>query len=428
MALANSLIYDRLEYTAVSNRICSRAHLQMIVQLESGMKHRKSSNNRRLNYVSSEWALVLLIWCLLLCIVPDPRPLGASDWAVNTMRTTLGVSEPASRALATIALRACGLALAGVFLSLCLKQISLTTAALVVLLLAPCLSVLCQWINYGHFPIFIQLQLGITSAIVGALFGFAFRRSWIASGVLVVLLAGLYLWGTSTGISDDLAEDARATGEYLLANADAVPSGDEGFAKLLELAFLFAADNSHGTDAVHPNKAAILALGVILGEERVARVAKRPINLRLTDELSALRSRITLVGRNDLARHFWVSAALAILSNEKQSMTVGIGKELMDATEGGSGFSFDDLAADRAGTLLAIAATKNEANARNLQTRIGHGVVIADFFPGVEGLPSGLSRDEFQSEYGGLGGQVTLRLADEIEYRLAACQGLQTID
>jgi hypothetical protein len=371
---------------------------------------------------------VLLVWCVLLCFVPDPRPLGASDWAVNAMRSTLGVSEPTSRALATIALRACGLALTGVFLSFCLKQISLKTAAVVVLLLAPCLAVLCQWINYGYFPIFIQLQLGITSAIVGALFGLAFRRSWIAGGVLAAFLAGLYLSGTSTGISDDLAEDARATGEYLLANADSVPSGDEGFAKLLELAFMYAADNSHGTDAVHPNKAAILALGVILGEQRVAMVAKRTVNIQRIAEFDALRNRITLVGRNDLARHFWVSAALAILSDEKRSMTVGIAKEMMDATEGGSGFSFDDLAADRAGTLLAIAATKNGANARNLQTRIGEGVVIDDFFPSVEGLPSGLTREEFQSGFGGLGGKVTLRLAEEIEYRLARCKSLQTID
>ena len=392
------------------------------------MKHRNSSIHSLAKRVSPVWPLVLAIWCVLLCIVPDPRPLGAPDWAVNAVRSILGVSEHTSRAVATIALRACGLALTGVFLSLCLKQISLKTAALVVLLLAPCLAVLCQWVNYGYFPIFVQLQLGIASAIVGALCGLAFRRSWIASGVLVVLLAGMYLWGTSTSISDDLAEDARATGEYLLANADAVPRGDEGFAKLLELVFMFAADNSHGTDAVHPNKAAILALGVILGEERVARVAKRPINIKRIKEFDALRNRITLVGRNDLARHFWVSAALAILSDEKRSMTVGIAKEMMDATEGGSGFSFDDLAADRAGTLLAVVATKNELNARNLQTRIGQGVVIADFFPGIEGLPSGLSRDEFQSQYGGLGGKVTLRLAEEIEYRLAGCKGLQTIE
>jgi len=392
------------------------------------MKHRKSSNIGLAKYVSSEWALALLIWCVLLCFVPDPRPLGAPDWAVAAIRSTLGVSEPSSRALATIALRACGLTLTGVFLSLSVRKISLTTAVAIVLVFAPSLAVLCQWVNYGYFPISIQLQLGISSSMIGALVGLALRRSRVAAGVLMVMIAGLYLWGTSTSISDDLAEDARATGEYLLANADLVPGGDEGFARLVELAFRFAEDNSHGTDAVHPNKAAILALGVILGEERVARVAKRPINIQRIEEFHALRSRITLVGRHDLARHFWVSAALAILSDENRSMAVGIAREMMDATEGGSGFSFDDLAADRAGTLLAVAATKNEANARNLQTRIRQGVLIADFFPGVEGLPSGLTREEFQSEYGGAGGKVTLILVDEIEYRLGACRGLQTID
>ena len=98
------------------------------------------------------------------------------------------------------------------------------------------------------------------------------------------------------------------------------------------------------------------------------------------------------MGRNDLSRHFWVSAALVILFDENRSMTVRIGKEMMDATEGGSGFSFVDLTADRAGTLLAVAATKNGANARNMQTKIGQGVVIADFFPGIEDLPEGLTR------------------------------------
>ena len=407
---------------------CCFTRIPYAVTAELRMKYQKSSKYNLEKYAPWVWTLVLFVWCVLLCFVPDPRPLGAPGWAVDAIRSTLGVSEPIARALATVALRACGLALLGVFLSLCLKQISLRIAAPVVLLLTPLLAVLCQWINYGYFPIFLQLQLGIPSAIVGALIGLALRRSWISGGVLVVSLAGLYLWGTSTGISDDLAEDARATGEYLLANADAVPSGDAGFAKLLELAFLFAEDNSHGTDAVHPNKAAILALGVILGEERVAKVAKRPINIDRIAEFNALRNRITLVGRNDLARHFWVSAALAILSDGNRSMSVGIGKEMMDATSGGSGFSFDDLAADRAGTLLAVKATKNGTNARNLQSRIGQGVVIADFFPGIEGLPSGLTRDVFQSEYGGLGGKETLRLADEIERRVAACKALQTID
>jgi uncharacterized protein YfiM (DUF2279 family) len=309
-----------------------------------------------------------------------------------------------------------------------LRSIPNKIAVPLVLILTPILAVLCQRINYGYFPIFLQLQLGIISAMVGTFIGLALRRSWISGGVLVVLLAGLYFWGTKTTISDDLAKDASAIGEYLLANADDVPGGDAGFAKLLELAFLFAEDNSHGTDAIHPNKAAILALGVILGEDRVAKVAKRPIKINRLVEHDSLRSRVTLQGRNDLARHFWVSAALVILTDENRSMTVGIGKEMMDATEGGSGFSFVDLTADRAGTLLAVAATKNGSNARSFQMRIAQGVVIADFFPDIDGLPEGLTRDEFQSDYGGLGGKETLRLANEIERRVAACKALQTID
>lgn len=392
------------------------------------MKDQKFSKVRLAKQFSAVWPLVLLGWCFLLCFVPDPRPSGAFEGASQALRATFGVSEPTSRALATLILRASGLTLTGLFLSLSLQHLPLKIAAPLAMLVAPCLAVACQWINYGYFPISLQLQLGVTSAIMGALIGLVLRGSGIAGGVLLVLLAGLYLSGTSTNISNDLAEDARATGEYLLANAEQVPDGDAGFAKLLELAFLYAEDNSHGTDAVHPNKAAILALGVILGEERVAQVAKRPINMARLPEFQSLRQRITLAGRNDLARHFCVSAALAILSDAKRSMTVGIAKEMMDTIEGGSGFSFDDLAADRAGTLLAVAATKNAANARNLQAQVRQGVVIADFFPDIEGLPSGLSRDQFQSEYGGLGGKVTLVLANEIERRLSECRALQTID
>jgi hypothetical protein len=344
------------------------------------------------------------------------------------MHATLGISEHSSRAVTTIVLRACGLAIIGVFLSLSLLRVALKTAAPVVLAVTPVLAIVCQWINYGYFPVFIQLQLGVASAIVGALIGLALRRSWIAGGVLVAMLAGFYLLGTSTGISDELAEDARATGEYLLANAETIPNGDEGFAKLLEMAFLYANDNSHGKNVVHPNKAAILALGVILGEERVAKVAKRPVNINRLDEFNALRNRITLRGRNDLARHFWVSAALVVLSDENRSITVGIGKEMMDATEGGSGFSFVDLTADRAGTLLAIAAAKNDKNARNMQSRIRNGVVIADFMPDIVDLPEGIKGEVFQSDYGGLGGKETQRLAKEIERRIATCRALQTID
>jgi len=391
------------------------------------MRYDLSPDDRFTKFLPWAWPSALLIWCLLLCIVPDPRPLSAPRLFVDATRAVLNISEPASRAVSTVALRAIGLAAIGILLAFCLKQAPIKIAVPVVLLASPALAILCQCINYGYFPIFLQLQLGIASALIGAMIGLAICRSWIAGCILSVLLIGLYFWGTSTGISNDLTENTRATGEYLLANADQIPSGDEGFTKLVELAFLYAEDNSHSANAVHANQAAILALGVLLGQERIANVAKRSINLERVEELHQLRNRITLMGRNDLARHFWVSAALVVLSDSDRAAVVGLGKEMMDATEGGSGFSFVDLMADRAGTMLAIAATKNAANARRFQSHVQQGVVVADLFPSVEGLPEGISGDVFQSEYGGLGGTKTRSLLSEMERRLQTCAALLTL-
>lgn len=57
------------------------------------------------------------------------------------------------------------------------------------------------------------------------------------------------------------------SGLYLLHNAKDISQGYEAFSQLLWKAFAYAEDNSHGTDAVKPNQAAILALGVIPGDE-----------------------------------------------------------------------------------------------------------------------------------------------------------------
>jgi len=71
-------------------------------------------------------------------------------------------------------------------------------------------------------------------------------------------------------------------------------------------------DQISGTDAVLANQAAILALGIILGEERLAQMAIRKVSLHRNDEFDALRARITLRDRHDLPRHFWVSAGLVV--------------------------------------------------------------------------------------------------------------------
>lgn len=376
--------------------------------------------------LSSFWSLVLIAWCAVLCLAHDPRPLGAPRWAVEGLQSTLRLSETRAMVLATVALRASGLAILGLLLSLCLRRVPLRFAAPLVIVVTPLLAIGCQWINYGHFPIFLQLQLGLASSLLGAIGGLAVHRSWIAGAVLIAVLGAAYLWGTSTKISDDLAANARTSGQYLLDRVDQISAGDQGFVDLLELAFQFASDNSHGTTAVETNKAAILALGYILGEERIARIAQQTIKIERPEAIAALRRRVLLRGRGDLPRHFWVSASLVILSDENRAMTVGLGKEMMDATGGGSGFSFVDMLANRGGILLALAATKNESMAREFQDRIREGVELDDYFPSIQDLPEGFTMDEFQAKFGGLGGAETLKLKQEIEDRLATCKGLKS--
>jgi hypothetical protein len=47
-------------------------------------------------------------------------------------------------------------------------------------------------------------------------------------------------------------------------------------------------------------------------------------------------------------------------------------------------------------------------------------VAVADLLPPLADLPEGISRDDLQSTFGGLGGAETQRLLAEIDQRIAA--------
>ena len=55
-----------------------------------------------------------------------------------------------------------------------------------------------------------------------------------------------------------------------------------------------------------------------------------------------------------------------------------------------------------------------------IQTRVARGVGAADLLPSIAELPEGISRDELQANYGGLGGAGTRRLLGGIDRRMAA--------
>lgn len=385
---------------------------------------RKNSGRRLLPGVAMG-GVALVIWFMVLCILPCPRPLSSPEWLLRLVRSVTGLSETYGRLVSALAFRSAGMFLMGGLIPLALSSVPLRIAAPTGFALAAVLSVTAMWFNYGYFPVSVQLQIGLVSVILGVLVGFALMRSRIAIGALGSLAVLFFVGAASIGISDELDSAARMIGRKLLDQSDSVPNGDEGFVAILHRALEEAEENSNGTDAVFANKAAILALGVILGEEKVARVARREIDPSYRPKINALRNRITLRGRHDLARHFWVSAALTVVSNEANATTIGKAKELMDSGPGGSGFSFVDMAANTAGIRLAVLATKNEVKAIEMRKRIQQTDDSLDICPPIDGLPEGMDAEQFQMQYGGIGGEGTRKLFADIRERVLRCPVLR---
>ncbi len=128
---------------------------------------------------------------------------------------------------------------------------------------------------------------------------------------------------------------------------------------------------------------------------------------------------LTLGGRTDLAQHFLIAAALGASGDEALADRVALLKEVGDAV-GGSGFSFVDLAAGRAGGRFGALAVRDGESARRLQERVGAGVPEAAILPALDGLPERLDAGRFQALYGEVGSPAYDAVVKEIERRLAA--------
>lgn len=228
-------------------------------------------------------------------------------------------------------------------------------------------------------------------------------------------LAARLVWGRH--VRDELGAITLHVVERLLSAPDT--AGERRFLNGLTLAFTSARGRSPGHSAVVENRAALLALGAVFGHPKLLRsIGERPDEAQLA-RIARWREGALLRGRNDWVRHFSVSAALTILSAVAPSDAVGLLKEELDA-DGGSGFSFADLLADRCGTALAEAASDDEERATAIRDRLAAGVAVDDVFPPANQLPEGISDTQLQTEYGGVGGDRFRALAAEIEKRVSS--------
>lgn len=133
------------------------------------------------------------------------------------------------------------------------------------------------------------------------------------------------------------------------------------------------------------------------------------------------RARFTLAGRTDHARHFLVSAAIAVSGGTGLANLAGIFKE-MDDSQGGSGFSFADLAADRAGVRFGELAIASSSQAKLLQQQMATMRSESDFMPSVENLPEGIQELEFKKAYHDLDSMTYKMTEAEIERRIRQCR------
>ncbi|HEY4311796.1 MAG TPA: M12 family metallo-peptidase [Pirellulales bacterium] len=103
----------------------------------------------------------------------------------------------------------------------------------------------------------------------------------------------------------------------------------------------------------------------------------------------------TLLGRNDLARHYFFSAAMTALSSAPIAESAGLLKEMRDS-QGESGFSFADLAADLAG--IALGNFLKESESRLAQ--VARSYSVTEFMPPIDGLREGLDHARFLELFG----------------------------
>jgi hypothetical protein len=149
-------------------------------------------------------------------------------------------------------------------------------------------------------------------------------------------------------------------------------------------------------------RAFLVALGVALDDSDL--LAKIPgagglyRGVEMPDERLIRLSVIgepALRGRRDLAQHFFVSCYLAATMGAEAANAAGVAKELVDANTT-SGFSFADLAADRAGVRFAEGVM-----ARRFPLRLlGQAFSVSAFMPELKDLPEGLSATDVASQFG----------------------------
>ncbi len=182
-------------------------------------------------------------------------------------------------------------------------------------------------------------------------------------------------------------------------------------ATLMAPVFALAAQRSAQSDPVAETRAALLVLAVHASGKTVGRWWPQ----------AAAWPRIPwrepqFGGRGDFAQHYLISAALAAEGGGPVADTLGAMKEISDS-RGGSGFSFTDIAVNRAGARLGALALRDP---QRVQALLAAAPPDAVLLPAVADLPEFMPRHTFEQRFGGVGQPAYVAMLATIDARLDA--------
>lgn len=179
---------------------------------------------------------------------------------------------------------------------------------------------------------------------------------------------------------------------------------------LIEPLFRFAIKRSADHDPVLENRALLTVLAAYANGHSLKRLTG-------TEGAKSKHLKLTLQHRHDFVQHYTISAGLAATGGHMLADAVGLYKEYEDR-KGSSGFSFTDLAADRAGVRLGKLATTSQASARRVQLLLAKNLNESVYMPKATDLPEGISARVFQTKYQNGSGSAYQRIVSLIEQRI----------
>lgn len=184
-------------------------------------------------------------------------------------------------------------------------------------------------------------------------------------------------------------------------------------AELLQPLFKLAYHRSTFANAIAENRAVLIAVSTYVNKNEIQ--AFIPIDISPSTQRQYAAS---LYKRTDMAKHFVASAVLAATGAGTLADILGQEKELIDAKQG-SGFSFIDLAGDKAGLRFGLTAVESEAQARKLQKIMANIKDYTAFMPEVRDLPENMNDITFKKIYRSIYSSKYQRMLKRIDLRIS---------